>query len=303
MRNIVERKQAEAAHQRAEELLRKAHDELEHRVKERTKALAVANEELKNEIAKQKQAEELARQHQAELAHMARLNTMGEMATGMAHELNQPLAAISISAEACLRMTRKGNEMPDKLPKALESIVNQAGRAGEIIQHLRKFVKKQSPQKATIDLNQLVIEVLDFTEAEMKQHQIELVLELDQSLPTLLADGIQIEQVLLNLVRNSIESMEHAQHPIRQLIVRTLLNSAGSVQAEVVDNGLGMNADELSHVFEPFVTTKGTKGMGMGLSISRSILEVHNGRLWAESRPGEGAKFYFTLPVNSDNSK
>ena len=251
------------------------------------------------DITERKQAEEQARQHQADLAHMARLNTMGEMATGIAHELNQPLAAISTYAAASKKMVESGIKQPKKINAVLESISTQALRASEIIRHVRQFVKKQGPQKTILDLNDLIKEVLSFTESELKKQKIQLHLKLSVNLPSIHADAIQIEQVLVNLIRNSLEAMELAPTRKHQMIIRSFLDKEGMLQTEITDNGPGIDADTLNHIFEPFFTTKGAKGMamGMGLSISRSIIEAHGGRLWAESKLGTGSSFFFTLPI------
>ncbi len=254
------------------------------------------------DIAQRRAAEERARQHQAELAHMARLNTMGEMATGIAHELNQPLMAITTYSDAALRMVHSGVTRPDKLNEALEGTRAQAARAAEIIRHLRQFVRKHKPQKTETSLNALVSEVIGLIQGELRKQGVGLLLQLDEGLPPVSVDGIQIEQVLLNLLRNALEAMLPAALQVRELTISTGLNREGHAQCMVADSGPGMEAESLRHVFEPFVTSKGTEGMGMGLSISRSIIEAHGGRLWAESDSGQGATFFFTLPVDGQTS-
>lgn len=251
------------------------------------------------DITLRRRAEDDARQRQAELAHVARFNTMGEMATGLAHELNQPLAAISTYAVAAIRTIQAGNKEPLMLNETLEAVITQAKRASEIISHLRSFVKKQPDQKKNINLNDLVRDIIDFVNADIHNQGVELQLELDESLPTVSVDGIQIEQVLLNLVRNALDAMQSQKDKPAMLLIRTSLNDAAMVQCEVTDNGPGIAPETLANIFESFVTTKGAKGLGMGLSISRSIIESHQGRLWAESQPGRGASFYFTLPTAS----
>lgn len=241
--------------------------------------------------------EEQARQRQAELAHMARLNMMGEMATGMAHELNQPLSAISTYADVALRMVRGGNRQPDKLIEALQGAGEQAVRASEIIRHLRQLVRKQAPQKSAVDLNALAREVAGFMQFEARKQGIELLLNMDEQLPIVSADSIQLEQVLLNLVRNSIDAIQATTCLTRKIIITTGHNSDGWVEVVVRDSGPGISADLIGQIFEPFVTTKGATGMGMGLSICRSIIEAHGGRLRVRSTPGEGAAFFLTLPL------
>jgi len=239
------------------------------------------------------------RQRQAELAHMARLDMMGEMATGMAHELNQPLAAIATYADVALRLLGTDIKQPDLLEEALQGARQQAVRASEIILHLRKLVRKQAPQKQDVDLNELISSVVEFTQFEARKHEIQFTLQLDKDLPNVSVDSVQIEQVLLNLVRNSIEALQLVADKERQVMIHTGLNSNGWVQVEITDNGPGMSVEILDHLFQPFVTTKGAAGMGMGLSICHSIIEAHGGRLWAQSKPGQGATFFLTLPLNA----
>jgi len=249
------------------------------------------------DISERQRVEEQARQHQAELAHMARLNTMGEMATGIAHELNQPLAAIANYAAASCKMLDSGNQNPEKLVAALTATQMQAERASAIIRRLRKFVKKQQPQKTLLNLNELIDNVLKFMEYDINKHRISVNLSLDPQLRQVFADVIQIEQVVVNLLRNSIEAMEPLSIDPREINIRTYLNQEAMVQTEIADTGPGIDTHTLFKVFEPFFTTKGSKGMGLGLSISRSIIEAHEGKLWAKSEAGSGAIFYFTLPA------
>ena len=244
------------------------------------------------------QDERHARQRQAELAHLARLNMMGEMATGMAHELNQPLAAISTYTSVALRMLPASSKESELLEEALQGARQQALRASEIIRHLRQLVRKQAPQKADVDINKLLKNVIELTEFEACKHDIQLTLKLSEGLPNVSVDSIQIEQVLLNLLRNSIEALQSVSGKERQVIIHTYLNRDDWVQVEVVDNGPGMSPDVLDNLFKPFISTKGATGMGMGLSISRSIVEAHCGRLWAESKPDQGSSFFLTLPLD-----
>jgi PAS domain S-box-containing protein len=245
-------------------------------------------------------SEEQAVIHQAELAHMSRLNVMGEMATGIAHELNQPLTAIANYASAARKMVGLEDIQPDKVAAVLDSVQTQARRASEIIHRLRKFVKKQSLQKSSVELNTLVVDVVGFMDIETKTHNVPIRLELQENLPIVFVDAIHIEQVLINLIRNSIEAMAQTDAKSKLIIIRTQLNEAGVPLVEIDDTGPGIARNTLRHIFEPYVTTKGTKGMGMGLSISRSIVEAHGGRLWAESEPGKGARFFLTVPVRAD---
>jgi len=252
------------------------------------------------DITDRVQAQERARQHQTELAHIARLNIMGEMATGIAHELNQPLSAVVTYSDVALRMLKSGAGQSEKLEEAIRGSRDQAQRAADIIRHLRQLVSKQAPQRKVINLNDLVKEAAELIRTDIKRHHTGLKLELDESIPLVTIDPIQIEQVILNLVRNSVEAMEQAQSPIREVTILTGLSREEQeyVLVSVMDTGPGLVERDQLEIFKPFVTTKTDAGMGMGLSISRSIIEAHDGKLWVESEPGCGAKFYFALPMN-----
>jgi len=258
---------------------------------------------IQEDITEQKRLKEHAQQHQAELAFMARLNTMGEMATGLAHELNQPLAAINTYADVALRMLNAGIKQPDKLKEVIEGGRDQAIRANELIRHLRQLVKKQSPETTELNLNELIASVLNFLETEIQNQAIKIELHLHQGLPQLVVDAIQIEQVLINLIRNAIEAEGPTSDRKRELIIRTDISGDSLVRTEVSDTGPGMDKETLSKIFDPFFSTKGQKGMGMGLSICRSIIEAHDGRLWAISEPGEGSAFFFNLPIKTRRLK
>jgi len=250
------------------------------------------------DITEIKLAKERAEQHQAELMHMARLNTMGEMATGIAHEINQPLTAVANYASVCQQILHSIENAPKTFNEALEGIQAQTMRAAEIIRRLRDFVRKKGPEMSYVNLNNLVKDVVGFIVTDASKFGIELKLHLDKKLPLVYADSIQIEQVLLNLARNSMEAMDIANCTIRDLTIRTFINKEGIVQADVTDTGPGMDADILNHIFDPFFSTKEGAGMGMGLSISRSIMDAHGGRLTAESKLAQGTRFCFTLPVS-----
>jgi C4-dicarboxylate-specific signal transduction histidine kinase len=231
---------------------------------------------------------------------MSRLNVMGEMATGIAHELNQPLTAIANYAATACKMIDSENKQPEKIVSVLDSVQVQAKRASEIIHRLRKFVKKQSLQKSSVALNHLVTDVVGFMEIETKNYNVNVELDLQEGLPIVFVDAIHIEQVLLNLIRNSLEAMMPVDENSRVLTVCTRLDHDGTPLVEIADSGPGIDSNTLKRIFEPFVTTKGTKGLGMGLSISRSIIEAHGGRIWAKSEPGKGSRFYVTVPIRAD---
>ncbi len=235
------------------------------------------------------------RRHLAELAHVARLSTLGEMASGFAHELNQPLTGILTHAQGCLHRLRRGACAPEQLTEALERVAAQAERAGAVIRRLRHFVRRREPHRSTLDLNELVREVLGLADNEVRRCEARVRLELDEELPPVLADRIQIEQVLLNLVRNALEAMDDVPAAARALTIRARVAGA-EVEVAVRDTGPGLAPGAVPLLFTPFFTTK-PHGMGLGLSISRSIVEAHEGRLEARPGDGPGATFCFTLPL------
>ncbi|MBI3463968.1 MAG: PAS domain S-box protein [Planctomycetes bacterium] len=246
------------------------------------------------DVTERQQARERLRRHEAELAHVLRLSTVGEMASGLAHELNQPLSAVSNHAEAWMRRLRSGAGTSEELLAALEQISQQAVRAGEIIRHLRDFVRKGEPRRSTVGVDEIVHEVVALVSSEAQQKQITLRLELAPGMPAVAADRIQIEQVLLNLVRNAFEAMTELEAGTRALTIRTSTAAEELVEVAVADTGRGLNPETIDHVFEPYFTTK-AGGLGMGLSISRAIVEAHGGRLWATPNPDRGVTFRFTL--------
>lgn len=253
---------------------------------------------ITRDITEHKLAEEQARRHQTELARVARLSTMGEMATGLAHELNQPLSAIANFARGCIRRLRTGGAAPAELIEPLEEVCEQAERAGEIMRHVRDFVRKSEPRMTAADINQIVRGVAKFTEHETRQHNATVALDLVPDQPRVWADAIMIEQVIGNLVRNALEAMDETPSLRREVTIRTLANGDDAIEVEVADSGPGIDGALIGQVFDQFFTTK-PEGVGMGLSISRSIVEAHGGFIRAESRAGGGATFRFTLPAAS----
>ncbi|MDA1055989.1 MAG: PAS domain-containing protein [Planctomycetota bacterium] len=250
---------------------------------------------IAEDISQRKSSERQRRELQAELAHMGRLSTMGEMATGLAHELNQPLAAISNYAAASVNRLRKGNGSQDGLIANLEQVSHQALRASHIIRQMRNLVRKTKPRHAKVLVGQLVQEVLDLVESDLRHYQIHLRLNLDPQLPPVWTDSIQMQQVILNLTRNSIEAMVEVVDGPHELSIAALPTD-GHVEISVCDTGKGLDLKMDEQLFEPFFSTK-TTGLGMGLSISRSIVEAHGGRLWGQANSQRGATFRFTLPI------
>jgi PAS domain S-box-containing protein len=254
------------------------------------------------DISARKQAKNDERQHQMELAHVARLSTMGEMASGIAHELNQPLTAITANAQACIHMLESGGEPTEKFPDILERIAVQAERAGEIIRQLRRFVRKDQLERSLVDINDLVRVVVVLLEPEAKSAAVDIRLELSDDISLVTVQHIQIEQVILNLARNAIEAMAETAAGPHILTLRTSVGGSNAVIVSVEDNGPGLDAEFIKDAFNPFVTTKPT-GMGLGLSISLGIVEAHQGNLYADSRPGEGAIFRFVLPLSTEGEQ
>lgn len=249
------------------------------------------------DITEQRHAEEEARQHHADLAHVSRLCTMGEMAAGLAHELNQPLAAIVSYTQGCVRRIAGGASDPHELLEAMRQVTKQAQRAGEIIKHLRNFVSKGEPQRTNVHPNVMVKEVLNIAKVDVRKYQSNVQLRLADPLPIVNVDQIQIEQVILNLVRNGLEAMSNTEANAREMTIRTSLSNNREVLYSISDTGEGLPPGlDPERVFDAFFTTK-KEGMGMGLAISRSIIEAHGGKLWATRNPDRGTTFQFTLPT------
>lgn len=254
---------------------------------------------IQRDITERKLAEERERRHQAELAHVARLSTMGEMASGMAHELNQPLAAISNYARGTVRRLSDGQLSIDDIDETLQRIVVQAERAGTVIRRMRDFVRKRDLRRSTAYLGELVGEVCDLIDSEARRYEVSIEVDIDRDLPPVLVDAIQIEQVILNLVRNAIEAMLDNTPAQRVVRIGARLDGEAAVQLDVTDRGAAPTEDVIDRMFDAFYTTK-PAGMGMGLAISRSITEVHGGRLWATRNDNApGMTFHLTLLIPS----
>jgi C4-dicarboxylate-specific signal transduction histidine kinase len=232
-----------------------------------------------------------------DLAHAGRISTMSEMASGLAHELNQPLAAIVAYVDACQELVESGRMNSEQLLEVLRSVSGQADRAGQIIHRLRKMIKRSQPVRAPLNLNDAVREVADLLEAEAREVNVNILLELDQDLPEPAADFRQIQQVVLHLVQNGLEAMTGIAADQRFLTISTNRTPAGEVEVAVRDLGSGLPEDVAGRVFEPFFTTK-ANGLGFGLSISRTIVDAHGGRIWIVPEPPHGVVARFTLPAS-----
>jgi PAS domain S-box-containing protein len=245
------------------------------------------------DITEAKRSQEALNNAQAELAHVTRVATLGELAASIAHEINQPLGAIVNNASACLNWL-KANNMEEARTSA-ELIGANGNRAGEIIGRIRALAKKAPPQKDWLDINETIREVIALAQSEVQRNHVALETQLSDHMPLVFADRIQLQQVMLNLMMNAIEAMTQVTTP-RELLISSGPDGPKGVVVVVRDSGAGLDSKSLERLFEPFYTTK-PQGMGMGLAICRSIIETHDGRLWATANRDRGASFHFTLPI------
>ena len=241
-----------------------------------------------------KEAQQALQMTQAELARVSRVTTMGELAASIAHEVNQPLTAVTNNSSACLRLLAANNLKPEVLRRALEEIVADGTRASTVIARIRGFIKKAPVERSKLNINDVIQEVLILANRELDENRVMLERQLTSTLPMVSADRVQMQQVLLNLIMNGIEAMAAITDRPRSLCMQSGIDDSGDVLVAVRDSGSGFSS-ETHRLFTPFFTTK-TNGMGMGLSISRSLVENHGGRLWAAPNSPHGAAFYFTLP-------
>ncbi len=247
------------------------------------------------DLSERKRSEEALQRAHAELAHVTRVTTLGELAASIAHEVNQPLAAIVADANACLNWLAGTNPRLDMVHEALAAIVRDGHRAADVIQRIRQLAVKAVPPKAAVDLNDVVREVLPLVRAALLRHEVSLAVELASELPRVLGDRVQLQQVILNLVMNGTEAMSGVEDRPRELTIRSQPHDGEHVTLAVHDTGVGIDPNHLDRLFNAFFTTK-AGGMGMGLSISRSIVEAHSGRLWATPNEPHGAIFHVSLP-------
>jgi PAS domain S-box-containing protein len=248
------------------------------------------------DITERRRAEEALRNAQAELARVARLTTMGELVASISHEVNQPLAAIATNADACSRWLNREIPALDEARDAVTRIRRNADRAGEVIRSLRALAQKSGPQLTTLDIHDAIEEVLALTRGELQRHGVVLHTDLSAGDRPVLGDRVQLQQVLLNLIMNGIQAMGGITDRRRELTVSVALAEPDRVQVAVEDTGPGVDPASAQRIFEPFFTTK-SDGLGMGLSICRSIVEAHGGQLWVSPRAPQGTALYFTIPI------
>jgi C4-dicarboxylate-specific signal transduction histidine kinase len=244
-------------------------------------------------------AETELRKLRAGLAHVSRVTILGELTASLAHEVNQPLAGIVSSADACLHWLAAQPPNVDKARRAIERITRDAKRASDVVARVRNLAKKAPLQRTWVDINETVEETISLATRELSQNNVSLETQLAENLPQILADRIQLQQVILNLIINACEALTAADDEFRKLSLSTAREMDG-VALTVRDTGVGIDPQQIETVFEAFHTTK-PGGMGMGLAVSRSIIEGHGGRLWAEPNEPRGAIFKFTIPSKKEN--
>jgi PAS domain S-box-containing protein len=252
-------------------------------------------------ITERKRAEEALRSVQAELAHANRVTTMGQLTASIAHEINQPICAMVTNAEAALRWL--GRRPPDleEVRQTLGRIISDGGRAGDVIGRIRALIKKAPPRKEGLEINEAILEVIALTRGEVVQSGVSVRTQLAEGLPLIQADRVQLQQVILNLIINAVEAMSGLGEGSRELVISTGRDASNGVLVSLRDSGPGLDPASLERLFDAFYTTK-SGGLGMGLSICRSIIEAHWGRIWAGANEPRGAVFQFTLPVERDET-
>jgi C4-dicarboxylate-specific signal transduction histidine kinase len=285
----------------AEAELRYARDELQLRVEERTVELKRTNEQLLAEMEERKRAEDAYYEAQAELARMTRISAMGALAASISHEVNQPLAAVVTNADACMMWLSSDPPNLAEARVAVESIAQQGTRASEVVRHIRAMFTKAAPERTRVQVNDLIREVGTLIEGAALRNQVELQTDLADDLPPTLADRVQLQQVIVNLILNGIEAMTDVVDRPRRLIIRSQMPNPGELLMAVRDSGVGIAPKDERRIFDAFFTTK-SQGMGMGLSISHSIIEAHGGRLWVSNNIDHGATFQFTLPADRETT-
>jgi len=283
---------------RTQELLSQARDQLDAKVQERTAELKRANEQLQLEIAEREAAQEGLIRAQAEIARIARVTTMGELAASIAHELNQPLGSIVTTGDACLRWLAANPPNLDEARQAVEAIIRDGTRASSVLVRTRGLLRRGERVRERLAINDVVREVIALLDGELRRNGVSLRTEMPANLRPVVVDRVLLQQVILNLIMNAMEAIRAVSDRARVLRIRTEEQSSGSIVVLVQDSGVGLDPKQLNRMFEPFYTTK-VQGIGMGLTISRSIIEAHGGRLWAVANDGPGSTFCFTVPIDA----
>ena len=253
------------------------------------------------DVSAAKRAEQELRQAQAELAHVTRVTTLGELAASIAHEVNQPIAAVVTNAAAGLGWLRAEPPKLDEVRATLGYIVKDAQRAGDVMHRIRALAKKAPLSMARFDVNEAVLDVIALTRSELVRHGVSLQAELTTGLPLIEGDRIQLQQVILNLILNAVEAMSGIDNGAREVRISTGKEASDAVLVTVRDFGPGLDPQSVDSLFKAFYTTK-PGGLGMGLAICRSIIQSHGGRLWATANEPRGAVFQFTLPLERDET-
>jgi C4-dicarboxylate-specific signal transduction histidine kinase len=278
----------------AEDAIRRARDELEIRVAERTAELKHANDALLSQIEEQRRTEEALQTTRTALARVVRITTIGELTASIAHEVNQPLAAVVANSDACVAWLGLKDPNLSEARAAAERAIQGATRASEVIARIRSLINKAPPERTPTELNAVIQETCALAAGQAARNDVAILTDLAADLPGVVADRIQLQQVLLNLAINGLEAMSGITGRARELTIRSRVQEDSQVCVSVEDTGIGVNTETMARLFEPFFTTR-AQGIGMGLPISRSIIEAHGGRLWAESTLGQGTVFRFTL--------
>ena len=254
------------------------------------------------DITKRKQAEEQTAHHRNEIAHLSRVTTLGELSGSIAHELSLPLSAILSNAQAAQRVLAHGGADLAEVREILNDIVSEDQRAGEVIQRLRQWLKKGEVQQHSLRINEVVEDVLKLIHGDLVNQHVTVDVELGRNLPFVTGDPVQLQQVLLNLVVNACDAMTDCDAPTRRLLIRTGIENGSAVIVSVTDQGWRIPEEKMEQIFEPFFTTK-EKGMGLGLSVCRTIITAHRGKLWATNNADRGATFHFSLPIGKSDGE
>jgi len=286
----------------AQEQLAQYQDHLESLVEERTVQLESANEKLRQAYRERVEIEEQVNEHRAQLAHVCRLSTMSELATTISHELNQPLAAVTNYATGIRRRVQESRELTPEIMDALEQIVIQAERAGKVLQRTREFVTSRTVQMDQVALDEVIRRSVELMLPKAERQAVEVRVMCDPALPEIRGDAIQLEQVIVNLLSNAIEALDDSGGGLREVEIMAQQIPDREIEITVHDSGPGIDREMANALFEAFMTTK-TNGMGMGLSISRSIVEAHEGRMWIDTDTPSGATFRIRLPMQDGDTR